>query len=499
VNIATIIDGHPDGAPCLISRGNITTYGDLQRQVGELRGGLDRLGVRPGDRVALLSANNWFFVVSYLATVGVGAIVVPLNPTSPPAELSRELRTVGARVVFIGPSGRPAAEALDQAALGVEHLLAPERVGVKGAEPLEGLFPGPSAPLVDRAGDDVAVLMFTAGTAGAPKAAMLTHANLRSNLDQIQQHTERRIMASDVSLGVLPLFHIFGLNVVLGLSLYAGASVVLVERFDPASALETIAKHGVTVVAGAPPMFTSWLGLPATPDTVHAMSSVRLAVSGAAPLPPEAVEAFGARFGVTIHEGYGLTEASPTVASSVAAGPVKPGSIGVPLTGVEVRLVDTDGEDALVGDAGEIWVRGPNVFAGYWNDAEATAAALTPDGWLRTGDIAVVDDDGYLFIVDRAKDVIIVSGFNVFPAEVEEAIAEHPGVAEVAVVGVAHPHTGETVKAFVVPVEGHHLEEDELIEFCSRRIARYKCPSKVMFVDTLPHDMAGKLRRRALR
>lgn len=500
MNIATIIEGHPERHPALISRGNVTTYGDLRRQVGELRGGLTRVGVGPGDRVAVLSANNWFFVVSYLAIVGIGAVAVPLNPASPPVELSRELRTVGARVAIVGPSGRPAAEALDRAELGVEHVLAPERVGVRGAEPLEGLFPGPEAPLVERDDADLAVLVFTAGTAGAPKAAMLSHGNLRANLEQIQRHPERRILAEDVSLGVLPLFHIFGLNVVLGLSLYAGASVVLVERFEPLSALETIAKHAVSVVAGAPPMYTAWLGLAPSGETASYMTTVRLCVSGAAPLPPEAVGAFEQRYGPVIREGYGLTEASPTVASSVLAGPPKPGSIGVPLPGVEVRLVDGEGDDALVGDPGEIWVRGPNVFGGYWMNPEATAAALTPDGWLRTGDIAVADDDGYLFIVDRAKDVILVSGFNVYPAEVEEALAEHPGVAEVAVVGVPHPHSGEAVRAYVVPRPGHHLEEDELIEFCATRLARYKCPGKVLFVDRLPHSAAtGKLLRRELR
>jgi long-chain acyl-CoA synthetase len=497
MNIAAIVEGHPDDAPALISRGNVTTYAELRRQVGELRGGLTRLGVVPGDRVAIVSANNWFFVVSYLAAVGVGAVAVPLNPTSPTRELARELEVVDAKVAIIGPTGRPAAEALDREALGVEHVLAPERVGVKGAESLESLFPGPSAPIVERADDDVAVLIFTAGTAGSPKAAMLTHGNLRSNLEQIQEHPGRAILSDDVSLGVLPLFHIFGLNVVLGLSLYAGASIVLVERFDPVAALETIREHHITVVAGAPPMFTSWLGLPSGHG--EELKNVRLAITGAAPMTAEAVEAFGTRFGLTIHEGYGLTEASPAVTSSVAVGPVKAGSIGVPLPGVEVRLVDGDGEDVLAGDAGEIWVRGPNVFAGYWNSPDATAAALTPDGWLRTGDVAVADDDGWLWIVDRAKDVIIVSGFNVYPAEVEEALAAHPGVVEVAVVGVAHPHTGEAVRAYVVAEPGYVLEEDELIEFCSSHLARYKCPSKITFVEELPRNIAGKVLRRSLR
>jgi long-chain acyl-CoA synthetase len=243
-------------------------------------------------------------------------------------------------------------------------------------------------------------------------------------------------------------------------------------------------------------MFQSWVDIDGIDPA--SMATVRLAISGAAPLPPDVGAAFEARYGKPIFQGYGLTEASPTVTSSVIGGAPKPASIGLPLPGVEVRLVDEEGEDALLGDPGEIWVKGPNVFLGYWHDDVATRRALTSDGWLRTGDVAVVDDDGYLYIVDRAKDLIIVSGFNVYPAEVEEALLEHPGIAGVAVVGVPHPHSGETVKAFVVQAAGHHLEEDQVIEFCAGRLARYKCPTKVTFVSELPLGVGGKLLRREL-
>jgi long-chain acyl-CoA synthetase len=498
MNLATIIEGHPDNAVALVSRGSATTYGDLRRQVAEVRGGLARLGVQPGDRVAIVAANNWFFVVTYLAVLGVGGVAVPLNPSSPTAELRDELSAIGARFAFVGPSGRNAFAGLGQGATPLEQIIVPEGVDLAGARPFEDLLRGDTAAVVDRADSDLAVLIFTAGTGGSPKAAMLTHGSLRANLDQMQRHPGRALNQSDVSFGVLPMFHIFGLNVLLNLTLLAGGSVVLVERFDPTSAFDTIRDHGITLVAGAPPMFQAWVNSDAEQATAATLESVRLFVSGAAPLSAEVAVAFDARFGKPIYEGYGLTEASPTVTSSVAGGLAKPGSIGVPLPGVDVRLVDVDGDDALEGDEGEIWVRGPNVFAGYWMNDEATHAALTEDGWLRTGDIAVTDDDGYLFIVDRAKDLIIVSGFNVYPAEVEEAIGEHPGVAEVAVVGVAHPHTGEAVKAFVVTADGYHLEEDQLVEFCAGRLARYKCPTKVTFVKELPHGTAGKLLRRAL-
>jgi long-chain acyl-CoA synthetase len=502
MNLATITDAHPDDAIALISRGQRTTYGELRRQVGELRGGLIGLGVQPGDRLAMVSGNTWFFAVTYLAALGAGAVVVPLNPSSPAAELAEQLGVVRPKVLVVGPAGREAVGAINTAAVGVEHVLAPAGVKIDGARSLDDLFGGDAPPVVQRGDDDLAALLFTSGTSGTPKAAMLTHGSLRANLEQAQRHPGRAVNADDIVLGVLPLFHIFGLNVVLGLTLYAGAAVILVERFDPVSALDTVANHKVTIVLGAPPMFTAWATMPATElesGDAAPMASVRLVLTGAAPLASEVAVAFEQRFGQPLRQGYGLTEASPIVTSSVVDGEPKPDSIGVPLPGLEVRLVDEEGEDALAGDAGEIWVRGPNVFAGYWDNAEATAEAINADGWLQTGDIAVADDDGFLFIVDRVKDLIIVSGFNVYPAEVEEALLDHPGIAAVAVVGVKHPYSGEAVKAFVVCEPGQHLEEDEVIEFVADRLARYKCPTKVMFVNELPVGAAGKLLRRSLR
>jgi len=502
VNLATIIDPHPDDAVALVDRSRTTTYGELRRQTGQLRAGLVRLGVEPDDRVALLAPNNWFFVVSWLAALGAGAAVVPLNPASTTAELERQLAAIGARVAVVGPSGREAFARVDRAAAGLQHVLALEGTRIDGAETLQDYFDavpvdGVPVPAVDRSPDDIAALLFTAGTAGTPKAAVLTHGNLLANLDQVMRHPGLGDRPDDVVLGVLPLFHIFGLNVVLDLALRVGGAIAPVERFDPLSCVETIRSHGVTVIAGAPPMFEAWST--ARGIDAEAFRSVRLAVSGGAPLPVSVSEAFEARFGIPVWEGYGLTEAAPIVSTSLVGGEPRKGSIGVPLPGVEVRLVDAEGEDALGGDSGEIWVRGPNVFPGYWHDEEATAVARTPDGWLRTGDIAVVDDDGYLYIVDRAKDLIIVSGFNVFPTEVEEVLLEHPGIAAAAVVGVEHPHSGETVTAFVVAEPGRHLEEDEVIEFTAERLARYKCPTKVTFVETLPQGLVGKVLRRALR
>ncbi|TMK86822.1 MAG: long-chain fatty acid--CoA ligase [Actinobacteria bacterium] len=497
MNFATIADRHPESSTALVSQGKVTTYGQLRRQVEELRGGLVRAGLQPGDRLAIATANTWFFVVSYLATLGVGGVAVPLNPQSPPVELEGELAATGARVAVVGPRGRDSFAGVDRMAVELERVLVPEGVRLDAAEPLEELFGGDPAPCVARDEHDDAVLMFTAGTAGPRKAARLTHGNLLANLQQVQAHPGLVGGPEDVALGVLPLFHIFGLNAVLGLALYAGSSVVLLERFDPASSLEAVREHGITVVAGAPPLFGAWASVPGV--DASSLASVRLVVSGGAPLADEVADAFQARFDRPIWQGYGLTETSPIVSSSLVGGEPRRGSIGIPLPGVDVRLVDSEGEDALAGDPGEVWVRGANVFPGYWNDPEATAMVLTEDGWLKTGDIAVTDDDGYLYLVDRAKDLIIVSGFNVFPAEVEEVLLEHPGIAEAGVVGVSHPYTGEAVKAYVVPKPGRHLEEDEVIEFCAERLARYKCPTSVSFVDQIPQGLVGKVLRRALR
>ncbi len=505
MNLAGVLDRHPGDAVAIVSRGASTTYGQLRDQVSRLQAGLSALGLEPGDRVAILCANNWYFVVSYLAALRGGMVAVPLNPQSPAPEVERQLAAVEARCIVVGPSGRATMAGVERAAVpSLEHLLTCAGVALEGAHDLDTVMDTEPAPLVEREEGDLAVLMFTSGTAGSPKAAMLSHGNLGSNFRQMRDARDGHDAGSDsppeqsqdVVLGIVPLFHILGLNGVLGLALATGSSIVLIERFDPQTALETIQAHGVTMAAGPPTMWAAWASLPDAPT--DAMASLRLAVSGAARLPREVAEKIESRFGVHIWEGYGLTETAPIVATAV--GTDAPwGSIGVPVAGVEVRLVDADGEDSLVGDAGEVWVRGPNVFLGYWEDPEATGAALTPEGWLRTGDMAVVDDDGYLYLVDRAKDLIIVSGFNVYPAEVEDALIEHPAVEACAVVGVAHPHTGEAVKAYVVPAAGRAVEEDELIDWCRGRIARYKCPTKVLFVDELPQGLVGKVLRRELR
>ena len=459
-----------------------------------MRGGLAGHGVSNGDRVAIVCSNNRYFVISYLAIVGLGAIAVPLNPESPAAELGREIAEVTPVAVIVGPAATTAwAQFAFATRDSVVTVVFAEGDAPAGVVALEDLLESEPMPAVDVDRDHLAVMMFTSGTAGAPRAAMLSHGNLLANIEQtLSVRDETR--PDDVVYGVLPLFHIFGLTVVLGVSFTVGATVLLVQRFDPATAVESIVQRRVTIVPGAPAMWVAFAFFDAIP--ADAFATVRLALSGASRLPLTAAEQFARRFGVTIREGYGLTEAAPVVTSSTGM-PVRLGSVGRVLAGEQVRLVGDDGEDVAAGDAGEIWVSGPNVFHGYWHDPEATARVLH-EGWLRTGDIGTTDDDGYLYLVDRAKDLIIVSGFNVYPAEVEEVLAEHPAVADVAVIGVPHPHHGEAVKAYVVRAAGVDIDEDALIEHCTTLLARYKCPSKVLFVDQLPRNASGKVLRREL-
>ena len=473
----------PDRTALLGDRGP-TSFGQLAGAAARLAAQLGDDGVRPGDRVALVSPTTEAFVTAYLAALHAGAVCVPLNPAAPPLALRDELTVVDPTVVLTAGAGGPAVAEAGWAARPVD---------------LDTL-PAGEAPRADRRPDDVAVLLFTSGTAGAPRAAMLTHANLAANLDQVQAHPGLALRPGDVGLGGLPGFHVFGLNVVVGLGLAAGAATVLVERFDAAAAVRLAAEHHVTVLAGVPTMFEALLALDDRAAPPDAFAGLRLAVSGAAPLPPEVAAAFASRFGVVLHQGYGLTEASPIVATTaLSAAAPRPGSIGRPLPGVTVRLVDPAGQDVLAGDPGEVWVAGPNVFAGYWHDEAATAAVLDADRFLHTGDVAVADDEGSLWLVDRRKDLIIVSGFNVYPAEVEDVLAARADVREAAVVGAPSPRTGETVVAFVVPEPGARPDPAELLAHCAQRLARYKCPTRVELVDALPRTDAGKLLRRALR
>jgi long-chain acyl-CoA synthetase len=483
----------PD-AVAVVFEGRSMSYAELEAITARTAAVLAGLDVRPGDRVAIWLPNHPAFATAMYGAWRCGAVVVPVHSALTEPEARHILVDSGAKVVFCGSAQFRAGQELVHSLPALEHsILLDDPEGVAGDVHVE--IPD-VAPAVEVAHDDLALVAYTAGTSGLPKGAMLTYGNLRANLDQMRG-TSIAIEANDVVLCILPLFHIFGLNVVLNLSVDVGAKIVLMERFDPVACIDAIRAEGVTVVAGAPPAYVAWLALDGQPS--DAFAGVRVAVSGAAPLAKETLVGFRERFGLTIWEGYGLTETAPALTSTAVGGVPKPGSIGRPLPGVEIRLVDEDGSDVEPGDPGEVIVRGPNVFRGYWNRPEDSERAFL-DGWFCTGDVAVADDDGDLFIVDRRRDLILVSGFNVYPREVEDVLRRHPNVGDCAVVGDPDPRSGESVRAIVVAdPPGESISPDELVEFCRRSLAPYKVPATVEVVPEIPRNVAGKVLRRELR
>lgn len=467
--------------------GRAVTYAELDGAADRIAAGLQALGVPKGDRVAVSLVNSIAFAEVYFGALRAGAVVVPLNVMLTPPEIARILDDSEAAVaVGHGPLLVPLEEAAQGAATAVKVLTPDAVMEAAGGEPADVVL----AP------DDLALLAYTSGTTGEPKGAMLTHGNLFANLQQQMEMPEEKVTEDDVLLLTLPMFHIFGLNVPLGLAILNGAMGVIVERFEPVACLRHIEKYRPTILFGAPTMYTAWVDTPGADQ--YELSSVRLAVSGAAPLPERVLTSFREIFGVVIYEGYGMTETAPTLTTNRMTDEPRAGSVGKPLPGVELRLLTPDGEDVELGDPGEVAVRGPNVFKGYWRRPEENEEIFR-DGWFMTGDIGVRDEDGYIYLVDRKRDLIIVSGFNVFPSEVEAALLRNPDVAEAAVVGVAHPYTGEAVKAYVVTTPGAVTSEGELKEDVATRLARFKCPAEIEIVDSLPHLPTGKVLRRALR
>ncbi len=401
----------------------------------------------------------------------------------------------GARVVVASGSTASAVITARGSAPAVGHVIVASAAPPAGTTDLDALLATahPVATPTAGSGDDLALLSYTSGTSGRPKGAMLTHRALLANHHQRSQIHPPPVAEDDVVLLVLPLFHIYGLNGALGSVAYHAATGVLVERFDPVHTLAEIRRYGVTNIPGAPPMYVAWSMLP---DVGDALASVRLCLSGAAPLPEAVLRRFLDMTGHHVFEGYGLTETAPVLTTTLVTGVAKAGSIGRAVPGVELRLVDEAGDEVEEDDTGEIVVRGANLFSGYWPDAHDGPDA---EGWWATGDVAYADVDGDLFLVDRRRELILVSGFNVYPREVEEVLLRHPDVAEAAVLGAPHPYTGESVHALVVAREGSRLTAEDVIEHAAQSLARFKCPTAVRFVDELPHTATGKVSKGRLR
>lgn len=482
--------------PALIDgpSGRTLTYAELERAVRALAAGLAAGGFGRGDTLAAYLPNLPEYAVAFHGAARAGGRTTTVNPLYTAGELEHQLRDSGARIVVTVPPFLAAAREAARAAGGGEVFVVGE---ADGAEPFAALLGDPDAapePGVDPAAD-VAVLPYSSGTTGLPKGVMLTHRNLVANLCQLQECFP--IAADDVLIGVLPFFHIYGQTVIMNQGLWRGATIVTMPRFDLEQFLELIERHRVSRAYVVPPIALALAKHPAVDD--HDLSSLVTVMSGAAPLGAELAGQVAARLGCEVLQGYGLTETSPVTHVIRPGGPNKPGSIGPPLPGTECRVVDPEsGADVGAGERGELWIRGPQVMAGYLGNPEATAATIDDDGWLHTGDIAVRDEDGFYAIVDRLKELIKYKGFQVPPAELEALIVAHPAVADVAVVGVPDEEAGELPKAFVVPA-GDGFDADELIAYVAERVAPQKRIRLVEVVDEIPKSASGKILRRVLK
>lgn len=465
----------------VISGSTRVSWADLDAQVDAVAAGLGRLDLHPGERVAVVLGNTLPFVQTWFGVLRAGLVAVLLNVGSTDDEVAFHLQDCGARVAVVEESRRVT---LAPALARIDHVVCP------GDDAWDALLTPTGAPDTTDAPADrssLAALVYTSGSSGRPRGAMLTHGALLANLEQMSNTAVPVVVPGDVMLLVLPLFHIYGLNAGLGNVAAHAATAVLVPRFDPVDTLALVRAEGVTSILGAPPMYVAWSMLPAARD---ALAGVRIAVSGAAPLSAELFTRMHDTAGITVHEGYGLTEASPVVSATLVTDDPVPGSVGQPLPGVEVRLLDEHGTAPAVGAPGEVSIRGENLFSGYWPRGEGGPDSA---GWFRTGDMATYDERGNLFLVGRRIDLILVSGLNVYPHEVEAVLIDHPAVAAVEVVGVPHPYSGQAVKALVVAEPGTAPTASEIIAFAGRRLARFKCPTTVEFVAALPGPPPGSV------
>ena len=475
--------------------GEQVTYAALRDRIQRLAGALRARGFGPGTTAALMAPNGVGFVVVFHAVALAGGTVTTLNPTYGAEELAFQIRDSGADWMFtVSPFAEAATGACDAAGVTQRVMLDATVDGWQPVTALDGAEPLTEQVAIDPA-NDVVVLPYSSGTTGLAKGVMLTHRNLVANL--LQTAAPLGLGEEEVVFAVLPFFHIYGMNVLMNYALCNGATLVTVPRFDMMQMLQLTQDHGITRLFLVPPIVLGLAKHPAVDQ--FDMSSVRQIFSGAAPLGAELAEAAAARCGCGVAQGYGMTELSP-VTHAIGEGESRPGSSGRGLPNTEARLVDPDtGVDAPRGGPGELWIRGPQVMKGYLNNEEATRHTIDADGWLHTGDIATIDDDGFLFIVDRLKELIKVKGFQVPPAELEALVIQHPEIADVAVIGIPDDEAGERPKAFVVRAPGSSVDSDGVKAFVAERVATYKQLHEVVFLDEIPKSASGKILRRLLR
>jgi long-chain acyl-CoA synthetase len=465
----------------------VLNYAVLDAAAQRAAGMLRAKGVEPGQAVGLQMPNVPYFPIVYFGALRLGAVVVPMNPLLKGPEVEYSLKDSGAKVIVAWHDfAAPAQEGSDAA--GAERVVAKpgdfEQL-LGGAEPVE--------EVVDRADDDAAVIIYTSGTTGTPKGATLTHSNISSGAEVARELVDAG--PDSVGLATLPLFHVFGMNSVMNMAFHARGLLTLLPRFEPGKALEIIERDRVTSFAGVPTMYSALLHHPDRDK--HDLASLDLCVSGGSAMPVELLHGFDEAFGAKVLEGYGLSETVGMGSFNLPDRERKAGSIGVPVGGTEMKVVDDDDNDVPQGERGEIVMRGPFVMKGYWNNPEATEDVMR-GGWFHTGDIATIDEDGYFFIVDRKKDLVIRGGYNVYPREIEEVLYSHPAVREAAVIGMPHEQLGEEVAAAVALKDGADATPEEIRDYVKQRVAAYKYPRKVWIADDLPKTPTGKILKREI-
>jgi long-chain acyl-CoA synthetase len=486
-NLVRTAAGHAD-RPAVRLDDSVLTFQDLDAASARVAGHLRERGLRPGDRVAIMLPNVPAFAIVYFGALRAGCVVVPMNPLLKAREVVHYLSDSGARLIFawsgVADEARQGSEVADADLVEVD---------ADGFVDLVATWPA-AEEVIERGADDTAVILYTSGTTGQPKGAELTHSNLARNTEAVCADL-LKLTPNDVIFGGLPLFHSFGQTVTLNAVAGSGACLTLLPRFDPGQALRLLEAHRATVFAGVPTMYSALLNHP--DRAKHNLSALRLSVSGGAAMPVEVLRGFEDAFGCIVLEGYGLSETSPVASFNHPDRVRKPGTIGTPIRGVEMKVVDDDGNEVPQGEIGEIAIRGHNIMRGYWRKPEATAAAIS-DGWFRTGDIGRVDQDGCFSIVDRKKDLIIRGGYNIYPREIEEVLYEHPAVAEAAVIGLPHPELGEEVGAAVVLKPGATATPQGLRDYVRDQVAAYKYPRRVWLVDALPKGPTNKILKREI-
>ncbi|UYG96890.1 fatty acid--CoA ligase family protein [Cytobacillus firmus] len=485
-----------------------STYAELDGAVTKFADGLSKLGVKKGDHIALLLGNSPHFVIGLHGALRLGATVIPINPIYTPDEIGYIVNNGDVKAVVTLDLLVPLIEKMHQALPKVEnYIICDTPQGQASEQDLSALsafskmksftqlialgdivFKGPELEE-----DDTAVILYTSGTTGKPKGAMLTHKNLYSNAKDVSDYLHMN--ENDRVITTLPMFHVFCLTVALNAPLMNGATILIDPKFSPKEIFRLAKKYEPTVFAGVPTMYNFLLQY--EDGNPEDLKSLRLCISGGAAMPVALLHGFEKKFNVIVSEGYGLSEASPVTCFNPLDKPRKAGSIGQSIMNVENKVVNELGEEVSVGEVGELTVRGPNVMKGYYKLPEETAATIR-DGWLYTGDLAKRDEEGYFYIVDRKKDLILVGGYNVYPREVEEVLYNHREVVEAAVLGVPDPNLGEAVKCYVV-TNNPQLTEELLLAYCAEHLARYKVPSSVEFLEELPKNTTGKILRRALK